>query len=83
MIRIHLTEEQRRELHLLAHHGVGRVSKRAHLVLLSDQGKSPPEIASLSGYSAVSVREWLKRYQAGGIAGLYDRPRSGRPRKQG
>jgi len=81
MIRVHLTDEQKRELHLLAQSEVGRVSYRAHFVLLSDQGKSPPEIAGLFGHSAASVRGWLKRYRAEGIAGLYDRPRSGRPRK--
>ena len=81
MIRVQLTDEQRQELRLFARREVGRVSERAHFVLLSDQGKSPPEIAELFGYSAASVREWLKRYQDEGIAGLYDRPRSGRPRK--
>ena len=81
MIRIHLTEEQCQDLRLRARREVGRVSERIHFVLLSDQGKSPPEIADLFGYSAASVRMWLKRYQAQGIEGLYDRPRSGRPRK--
>jgi len=79
MIRVQLTDEQRQELRLFAHREVGRVSERAHFVLLSDQGKSPPEIAELFGYSAASVREWLKRYQDKGIAGLYDRPRSAAP----
>jgi len=79
MIRVQLTDEQRQELRLFARREVGRVSERAHFVLLSDQGKSPPEIAGLFGYSAASVREWLKRYQDEGIAGLYDRPRSAAP----
>ncbi len=81
MIRVCLTDEQRRELRLLARREVGRVSERIHFVLLSDQGHSPPEIAGLFGYSAASVRVWLERYQAEGLAGLYDQPRSGRPRK--
>jgi transposase len=79
MIRVRLTDEHRRELRLLARREVGRVSERIHFVLLSDQGKSPPQIADLFGYSAASVRQWLERYLAQGVQGLYDEPRSGRP----
>jgi transposase len=74
-----LTEEQRRELRQVARQAVGRVSERAHFVLLSDQGKSVPEAAALMGYSAETAYTWLERYRQGGIAGLYDKPRSGRP----
>ena len=81
MIRVRLTEEQRQELRTRARQEVGRVSERIHFVLLSDRGKSPPEIADLFGYSAATVREWLERYQAEGLEGLYDEPRSGRPAK--
>jgi len=79
MIRVRLTDEQRRALRLLARREVGRVSERIHFVLLSDQDKSPPQIADLFGYSAASVRQWLERYLAQGVQGLYDEPRSGRP----
>jgi hypothetical protein len=79
MIRVCLTDEQRRELRLLARREVGRVSERIHFVLLSDRGKSPPQIADLFGYSAASVRQWLERYLTQGVQGLYDEPRSGRP----
>lgn len=79
MTRVRLTDEQRRELRLLARREVGRVSERIHFVLLSDQGKSPPQIADLFGYNAASVRQWLERYLAQGVQGLYDEPRSGRP----
>lgn len=81
MIRVHLTEEQRRNLRALARQEVGLVSERIHFVLLSDQGKSPLEIAPLFGYNAATVRKWLKRYLAEDIEGLYDKPRSGRPLK--
>jgi len=74
-----LTEEQRRELRQVARQAVGRVSERAHFVLLSDQGKSVPEAAALMGYSAETAYTWLERYRQKGIAGLYDKPRSGRP----
>ena len=78
-VRIVLTEEQRHELRQVARQAVGRVSERAHFVLLSDQGRSVPEAAALMGYSAETVYIWLERYRQKGIAGLYDKPRSGRP----
>lgn len=81
VIRIKLTKEQRRELRQLARQAVGRVSERAHFVLLSDKGKSVPEIAELMDYSVETVYSWLERYRADGIAGLEDEPRSGRPPK--
>lgn len=81
MIRVQLSDDQRRELRLLARQEVGRVSERIHFVLLSDQGHSPPEIAQLFHYCEAVVRYWLKRYQDQGLPGLYDEPRSGRPRK--
>ncbi len=78
-IRITLNDDQRQELRRLAREAVGRVSERAHFVLLSDQGKSVPAIGALMGYSAQAVYPWLERYQEQGVAGLYDEPRSGRP----
>ena len=78
-IRITLNDAQRLELRLLAREAIGRVSERAHFVLLSDQGKSVPEIGALMGYSAQAIYPWLERYQRHGVAGLYDEPRSGRP----
>ncbi|GAB4546587.1 MAG: IS630-like element ISEc33 family transposase [Anaerolineae bacterium] len=65
----------------LARQAVGRVSERAHFVLLSDQGHSPPEIAQLMGYNTATVRTWLQAYAQRGIAGLKDAPRNGRPPK--
>lgn len=81
VIRIKLTSEQRKELREFARRAIGRVSERAHFVLLSDKGKSVPEIAEWMDYSAETVYSWLERYRAEGIAGLEDEPRSGRPPK--
>jgi transposase len=78
-IRITLNDEQRHELRRLARSAVGRVSERAHFVLLSDQGKSVPEIGTLMSYSAQAVYPWLERYRRYGVAGLDDELRSGRP----
>jgi len=82
MLRITLNDTQRAELRQLARQAVGRVSERAHFVLLSDQGYSPPAIGTLLGYEAVTVRTWLETYRERGCAGLDDAPRTGRPPKE-
>jgi transposase len=79
MLRTQLNDTQRRELRQVAREEVGRVSERAHFVLMGDQGCSPPEIARLMGYHTASVRYWLKAYQRRGVAALHDAPRPGRP----
>jgi putative transposase len=81
-IFIQLTESQRVELRRLARQAMGRVSERVHFVLLSDQGKTVPEIACLFGYSAETVYTWLQRYEQAGVEGLIDQPRSGRPKSE-
>jgi len=81
-IHIKLTKKQRAELRQMARRSVGRVSERAHFVLLSDKGKSVPEIAELMDYSAETVYGWLERYREQGAAGLDDEERSGRPPKE-
>ncbi len=82
MLHITLTDEQRKELSQAARQASGRVCERIHFVLLSDQGHSPPAIGRLLGYDAATVRTWLTAYQARGLAGLDDAPRSGRPLRE-
>ena len=82
MIFVHpLTDDERQTLRKLERQAVGRVAKRARIILWSDQGRSVPEIASLLDLSKPTVRMWIQRYEAHGILGLYDEPRSGRPRQ--
>jgi len=81
MLRTTLDDTQEVALRQLARQAVGRVSERAHFVLLSAQGRTPPEIGALLGYGVGTVRHWLKRYRRQGLAGLQDAPRSGRPPK--
>ena len=80
MLRTHLSTEQRAELEGLRRHAVGRVAGRAQMILLNDQGYRVPEIAQIAGCGRDVVRHWLHGYQRLGIPGLYDDPRSGRPR---
>jgi transposase len=75
------TDEERAELRRMARQEVGRVSRRAQMVLLSAQRRPVPEIAALFEASRATVRAWVRRFDAAGPAGLLDTPRSGRPRK--
>ena len=59
-----------------------RVRTRAQMVLLAgEQGLNAGEIAVIVRQNDQTVRNWLKRYQAEGIHGLEDAPRSGAPGK--
>jgi transposase len=77
------TTEEHVELTRMTRQAIGRVSQRAHLILLSGQRRTVPELASLFAMSRATVRFWIGRFNAHGPAGLYDDPRSGRPRKMG
>jgi transposase len=74
-------DDELAELKHMTRHAVGRVSQRAHLVLLSAQGRSVPELATIFDLHPVSVRFWLRRFEGNGPPGLYDAPRTGRPRE--
>jgi transposase len=54
---------------------------RARIVVLSWSGLAVPEIAGRVGCHARTVRSWLHRFNDGGVAGLGDRVRPGRPRR--
>jgi hypothetical protein len=52
--------------------------QRACLVLRSSEGMKAAAIATKVGLNVDRVREWIKRFNAWG---LFDQPRSGRPRE--
>ena len=54
-------------------------TRRARILLSLDGGRSPTETARLLHISRATVHLWHRRYRAEGLAGLVDRPRSGRP----
>ena len=55
------------------------LAERAKILLLAAQGTSNTEIAHQVGCSRPTVILWRRRYAQGGLDGLLDRPRSGRP----
>jgi transposase len=63
--------------------GPWRQGLRAVMVLLSLHGLPAAEIAALLDCHPATVRRWIGRFGSGGVAGLADRPRSGRPRRGG
>ncbi len=77
-----LTEEERRIIENLAHSRTApaRQVERAKIIWLSSQNQKGPAIAHRLGLHEQTVRDWLKRFNAQGLAGLDDRPRPGKPR---
>ncbi len=76
-----LTEEERAEIHRRAQSRTepARVVERARIIWLLHQGQRVREVAQGLQIGADVVRQWAKRFNAEGLAGLQDRPRSGRP----
>jgi transposase len=78
---IAVTEADRLALERLQRASATRagLSRRARAVLLMAQGLSGVEIAERIGYTVIQVSRIRRRFAEGGLAGLYDRPKSGRP----
>lgn len=58
-----------------------QIVQRAKLILRSAQKAQPLTIAQEIGLSVSRVREWIGRFNTEGLLGLFDQPRSGRPRE--
>jgi transposase len=76
-----LTDDERRTIDRLAHARTesARAGERAQIVGQAHQGARVPAIARALGITEATVRTWLARFNAGGVDGLQDAPRSGRP----
>jgi len=55
------------------------LSRRARAVLLMASNVAGAEVARLTGYTAVQISRIRRRFAEEGLAGLSERPRSGRP----
>jgi len=75
------TDEEAKELKRMTRQEIGRVSQRAQMILLVAQGRIYTEIARIFSTSTVTINYWIGRFNEYGPNGLYDLPRSGRPRK--
>ena len=56
------------------------LAKRARIVLMAAEGKPNEQIARAVDCSVNTVKAWRRRYEEGGVKGLEDRARPGRPR---
>ncbi len=75
------TDEQVAEVRHLYHTTKDvRIRTRSQIILLAFDDMSAPKIAKIVDLDPVSVRRYIKRYRDEGISGLYDQPRTGRPR---
>lgn len=76
-----LTAEEDQEVARLARARTApaRLVERARIIDLAARGWRAPGIAAELGVSERTVRRWVKRFTAQGVAGLADAPRSGRP----
>lgn len=76
-----LSPEEHETIEKLAHSrtAAARLVERARIMLLAHQGHRVPALARHLQLTAITVRTWLKRFNAVGLAALTDKPRSGRP----
>jgi transposase len=77
--------KRRRKLEQIIRAGTSpqRLVLRARIVLAAAAGTANAQIARELGCSVPVVRTWQRRFAVRGIAGLFDRPRSGRPEVHG
>ena len=79
---VDLSDQERASLGALTRRttvGVG-LARRARIILLASEGVPLDRIARQLDVDRNVVRMWMDRYRVDGLAGLQDRPRSGRPR---
>jgi len=76
-----LTEAETHALRVLAHgqKAEARLRDRARICWLSHTGRRISEILAIVGVNDKTVRRWISRFNAQGVAGLTDAPRIGRP----
>ena len=77
-----LSLEEREKLEAYARRGSAehRLVQRVQMVLLRASGVEVLDVARRLGVDRNTVWRWCDRYIEKGFVGLFDRPRSGRPR---
>ena len=76
-----LTEWEKKSLEeMQKHHRQSQVRRRAHMILLSNQGQTINEIAAIYEMRRNTVASCMDKWESYGLAGLMDKLKSGRPR---
>jgi transposase len=80
---IHLTDDERADLKLMVcHKGIDRRHfLKASAILLSADGNSPSDVASMLSITAGMVRKWPRIFTRERLSGLFRKHRVQRPRK--
>ena len=69
--------------HAIRHDKRPEVRQRATAIHMLHLGHHPTEVAKTMAVSLPTLYNWHARWQDGGVAGLANRPKSGRPAKAG
>jgi transposase len=81
-VNFHLNDEQLAEVEQSINESVHpEVRQRAIAIRLLHLGQKPAAVADIVMVNANTVWTWHRRYRQAGLAGLQDKPRSGRPGK--
>jgi transposase len=76
--RLTVTDEQRAALDELARSSDRAEADRARAIVWSVEGRTGGVIGGLLGVEADTVRQWRRRFRAGGVAALRTRPKPGK-----
>ena len=76
--RLSATDEQRAALEQLARSADRAEADRALAIVWSSEGRTGAVIGGLLGVQADTVRQWRRRFRAGGAAALCTRPKPGK-----
>jgi transposase len=79
--KIELSGEERTKLERVVRAGTSerRMVERAEIVLLAAEGRSAERIAEEVGCAPGTAKKWRGRFEEGGLQGLADKPRPGKP----
>lgn len=59
----------------------GKIASRLRAIAFYASHETVEEIVERLGYCRQTICEWIHRYNADGIDGLYDQPRTGQPKR--
>jgi len=77
--KIELSTEQLAELEAGIRTGKSHAYRqRCQLVMLKSEGRSSKEVAAIIKMNAITINNWLNRYELEGLAGLKTKPGRGR-----
>ena len=83
-MELRISRHQRREFEgiVRSKKSAAALVRRARIVLLAAEGMDNRQIGEYVGVHHNIVANWKKRWKEDGLAGLDNRPRSGRPRER-